>query len=76
MLGANTHELSHIIHIIKEVSAKHFSTSMRIFNQPSKHRYSGGLTCSIVTKESEYLATVHLEVDTFDSFKTIWVNFF
>ena len=63
MLRAESHELTHFIHLLEEVNIVALGTTLRLLDQTRQHRDDRRLACTIVAKQSENLAIEHLEVD-------------
>ena len=66
MLWTDTHELSHVVHLIKEVDAIAVSITARLLDQSSQDRDSRGLSSAIMAQQSKDLTVIHLHVDASD----------
>lgn len=67
MLGANTQDLSHFVHIIEDVDSENRGLSGSWFQKTSKHGKSGCLASAVVSEEGENLTIVHSHTCTTDS---------
>lgn len=67
MLGANTKDFSHIVHILEDVDTENRGLSGSWFQETSKHGKSGCLTCAVVSEEGENLTIVHSHTCATDS---------
>ena len=75
MLRANTHVFPCLLHRGEHINAKKVCFSLRAINQTGKHRDGGRLSSTVVTKETEYLILVELNIETVDRLEPIVVLF-
>lgn len=71
MLGTDSKELSHTIHVVEQVVSENLSGTRRGAQEPSQHGDGCGLTRTVMSQQSEDLSVVHLHVDTLDSLESV-----
>ena len=75
MLWADTHDFSSLIHIVEQIFSKKTCFSLRAAEEASQHRDSRRLASTIVSKKTEDLVSIHLEIHSINSFEAIFVLF-
>ena len=72
MLRADPHELSHLVHLSKQVSIVNLHITLAFLDKTGQHRDQCGLPSAIMTQQSKDLAIVHLDADAIDSSESTW----
>ena len=70
MLRADTHELTHLFHLIEQIHIVATRTALRLFDQAREHGNQCGFSSAIMAQKSENLAVVHLDIDSPDGAET------
>ena len=70
MLRTDAHELTNVTHLLKDISIIDDGFAFCLFNQSRQDGDCSRLTCSVVSKQSEYLVAIHFNIEAFHSLES------
>jgi len=76
MLGANTHNLAHLILFFEHIEAIASRSAFSRLDQTSQHADRGGFTRTILSEQSKNLVLVDLHIEALDCMEVVIVDLF